>query len=296
MSVITSLTCTPNRLFMVVRLLHGTSHRVLSRADLFLALAPRSLRPGDAETSTVDGVIAEAVQLGVLQLADGKCELCVDVPAKTDPFRLWIHRRLTDPDLARASGQAEFAKALAWFLLQDPREPLASRSVDAANSPAARIGRDYGSESITFELTNDARFQNFAYWARYLGYAWFLDVEARTLVVPDPTEAIRRELAQDDDLRKHQLGVRDFVDRLGQKCPVLEGGAFHDEVEALLPPEKRRNVERDGLSPAISVALQSLEKSGFLKLVSLADSPGLVLETLSGHRPISHVTVRGGHG
>jgi hypothetical protein len=297
MSVITSFTCTPTRLLILVRLLAGTSSHSLDRSDILEALAPRSLRPGDPETTTVDEIIGEAEKLGIIRLADGRCELLKEVPTRPSRFREWLHRTLTDPKAAHQHGQGEFGRALAWFLMQDPSEALPSRSVDTSDSPAARIGRDFGIQraETPFELTNNARFQNFAYWARYLGYAWFLDVEARTLYVPDPTEAMKGELAKADDLLKRQVGVREFAGRLGELCPVLETGEVRVEVEDLLPPDKRRSLERAGFSKSTSVALLNLEKTGFLSLASLADSPAVVLESLSGHRPISHVTVRGGH-
>jgi hypothetical protein len=291
MSVITSLTCTPNRVEIVVRTLSTMPRRLSGRTELIGILSPRALQRGDAEGTTIaQGVLDEMVRIGIIALDDGKYVLASkDVPTDSGKLRSWLHVRFTSRDEAKAAGQAEFPRALTWFLLQDPAHPIPAGSADVADHPRTKIARDFGPDVGSFELSIDARVQNFAYWARYLGYAWFLELDNRRSYVPDPTMAMRRAI--EESRSEGRIGIRDFLAAIANRCPVIEGGAARLEVESLLPADRRPVSDRDGLSRSTSLAIHSLEAEGLLELQHLADSRPLLLNSIGGSRPVSHVTI-----
>lgn len=292
MSVIASITCTPNRVAIVVATLAGLPRRTIGRDELVELLSPRTLQRGDAEggTTIARGVLDEAQRLGLIMVEDGRYRLAQGVPTDGPLLLAWLHERLVVPSHAQEAGQENFPRALAWFLGQDPARPVAASGPDPAARPRARITAEFGADVGAFELTMDARVQNFAYWARYLGYAWFLELDSKTFI-PDPTKAINRTI-----LRRFRssesLTIEEFLGSLAEECPVLEGGRARSDIDSMLPGERRPRIDRDGLSRSTSLALNGLEEEGLLELRNVSDSRSVVLNLLGGARPVSHVTVR----
>jgi hypothetical protein len=293
MSVISSVTCVPNRVAIVLTTLEALSRKSIGRAELVEILSPRSLQRGDAEggTTIARGVLDEVQRLGLVVLEDGKYRLAPAAPTHGEALLAWLHERLTVPAQAQATGQENFARALAWFLMQDPASPVAASSPDASSRPRARITEEFGPDVAAFELTIDARLQNFAYWARYLGYAWFLELETRVFV-PDPSVAIGRAISRHPQSGE-LLTIHQFLAFLADQCPVLEGGRSRSEVESLLHANRRPDVDRDGLSRSTSLALHGLEDDNRLELRNVSDSRSVSLNLLGGGRPVSHVVIRG---
>jgi hypothetical protein len=293
MSVVASLTCTPNRLGIVVATLGALPRTSVGRDDLVELLSPRALQKGDTEggTTIARGVLDEAQRLGLIVLDEGKYRLADDAPAPGPELLAWLHERLVFPAPAQEVGQENFPRALSWFLMQDPARPIAGSGSDPLERPRARIAQEFGADSGAFELTMDARVQNFAYWARYLGYTWFLELDSKTTFVPDPSAAIDRSITrhlQDGEL----LTIEQLLAFLAEHLPVLEGGRARFEVEALLPVNRRPRVDQDGLSRSTSLALNGLAESGRLELRNESDSRSVVLNLLGGARPVSHVLIR----
>ena len=77
---------------------------------------------------------------------------------------------------------------------------------------------------------------------------------------------------------------------VAELAPVLEGGVARNEVESLLPTDKRRP---DGhLSRSTSFALERLERRGQVVMERLADASAINLDLHSRVRAISHITWR----
>jgi hypothetical protein len=293
MSVVASLTCTPNRVGIVVATLEALPRKSVGRDELVDLLSPRALQRGDTEggTTIARGVLDEAQRLGLLELDDGKCRLADDAPASGPELLVWLHERLVFPARALDVGQESFPRALSWFLMQDPARPIAGSGTDPSERPRARIANEFGDDVGAFELTMDARVQNFAYWARYLGYCWFLELNGRTTFVPDPGVAIDRSISR--HLKGGELlTIEQLLSFLAENLPVLEGGLARSEVEGLLPVDRRPHLDQDGLSRSTSMALNRLADSGRLELRNESDSRSVVLNLLGGGRPVSHILIR----
>jgi hypothetical protein len=293
MSVVASLTCTPTRVGIVVATLGALPRQSVGRDELVELLSPRALQTGDTDggTTIARGVLGEAERLGLLELDDGKYRLADDAPAPGPELLAWLHERLVFPARAQEVGQENFPRALSWFLMQNPTRPIAGSGSDPSERPRARIAQDFGADAGAFELTMDARVQNFAYWARYLGYTWFLELDGKTTFVPDPSAAIDRSIM------RHLKGggllpIEQLLSFLAEHLPVLEGGRARLDVESLLPADRRPRLDQDGLSRSTSLALNRLAESGRLELRHESDSRSVVLNLLGGARPVSHVLIR----
>jgi hypothetical protein len=199
----------------------------------------------------------------------------------------YLEAKLLLPTEAEQYGQPLFPYVLAWFLTQDPAVPLAFSSnlrqqVEAECGP--RIGPQVGSE-----LGNHSNFENFVYWARYLGYGWRLQAANQAMVVPDPTAALERHVLTILKQRT-EATVEGFMDVLGEYSPVLDGGQVREELDEVLPPEKQR--EEGTLSRTISLGLLQLELKGIIVLERRHDAPAVRLTSWPDERPVSHIILR----
>jgi len=172
---------------------------------------------------------------------------------------------------------------LAWLLDQNPKSPI-----DTRQNVRSTIETQCGPEVNAFELTSASRAQNFYYWARYLGYAWYVGVgDSPTMIVPDPTAAIERHLSR-LMIPGQTWPLVQLVASWGDLSSVLEGGAARTEIEGLMQLALRRP---DGmLSRSTSLALERLDRRGIIHLERQADAPAIMLGVWPDPLPISHVT------
>jgi hypothetical protein len=179
--------------------------------------------------------------------------------------------------------------ALAWFLGLSPLRPV--KFGDAPqNALRVEIGDSFGRT----ELTSINRYQNFLYWARYLGFATILggrdaeDANARR-AIPDPTRAILAALPVifSDDT---ELPIETFLSRLAMIFPVFEKGSARQEYDSLrlTPPSAATH----RLSITTSFALQRLEDRQSIVMTSVADAPTRVLDFGVREARTSHVSFR----
>jgi hypothetical protein len=303
MSVISNLPATPNRVEIIVRYLDSCGARGIARDQLMARVSPPALRRGNGfgesdepvagQTTVAGAVLDEILRLGLAERYDDggsewiravgltSADRRADVPS--EDFRSRLECVLFDPAAAEAADQRQFAKALAWFLAQDPERPF-----DFGQNARQRIEEQCGPEVNAFELTNASRAQNFFYWARYLGYAWYAGVvNSPPIIVPDPTSALERHLPR--LMGGHRtLPFVDLMEAWSEPCPVLEGGVVRTAVEEILPAALRRPAGT--LSRSTSLALQRLDRRGVIHLERQPDAPAIMLATWPDPLPISHIT------
>jgi len=286
MSVISTVEATPSRLRIIFDYLDGRAGE--ERDRLLALLAPRSLptRSADGESSVAPNALDEALRLGLLAKDGEKIATGGQLDrarrrrhGDREAFAAHVERLLLDPAAPGAASQRSFAFALSWLLTRPPSAPL-----DFSANQLVRLREDLG-EDDDYELTSNLRWQNFCYWARTLGFCGFVGLGGRTLVIPDPTAAIRRHLA---DLLpdKGELRIGEMIAALAARCPVLEEGSIRREVEGrrLRPPR-----ELSRLSEATSLALRRLQDGGFIKMRALADAEARVLDFGDMTDRVTHV-------
>ncbi len=294
MSVVTSLNAVPNRMVIVWRYLLVAGRSGVEESKLSRLLRPSSLPSREAESDEerpgemVTQVLSELRTLGLIErVEDAKVKLTAAAPDGADgTFLEFVEKRLLYPEIAEQHGQGRVPKALAWFLAQDPAQPLTW-----GRNYRADVEADCGTDIGAFDLTSVARFQQFLYWARYLGFAWRLEMQGVNAVFPDPTTALARHLPAAAG-GKDRRPIQEVADELAHLLPVLEGGAARSDVESRLPLEKQR--PGGHLSRSTSFALERLERRGQLLMEQLADAPGVALDRASGPRSVSHITWRDG--
>ncbi len=294
MSVITSWPAVPSRISIVWSYLKRAGPGGVNAEEFRCLFSPRSLQAGQHDdedersgTSIADHVVNEMRNLGLVQSGmDGSFALAPGAPNGDEGVLLtFLERRLLDPGEAELCGQKAFPLALAWFLVQDPAIPLSW-----GQNYSGQVQDDCGRESGSFELTNHSAFEQFVYWARYLGFAWRLETLGVNVVFPDPTQGITRYLPAVTDAGRRP--IRDVMSALALRLPVLEGGTARAEIESRLPAAKRL---LDGyLSRSTSLALERLELLGRIVLERVADAPAVSLDRATGPRAVSHITRRNG--
>ena len=297
MSIVTTAAAVPSRLFTLYAALADAQNGEL-RERLQGWSTPPSLaaRGGsddeDASSALFTTSLAEARRMGLVEEADGR----LSVPAavvrrrtggrnREEEFRAHVAKVLFSPDLAVDAGQQGFMYALAWFLTQGVSDPL-----EFGRPPMDAVRRDMGDLWERTELTNLNRYQNFLYWARFLGFASLVGDGANRRAFPDPTVAIVAALPAmfADGV---ELSVDQFMAGLAECYPVLEGGEVRRRIEEVREVPSSDDAR---LSPATSFALLRLTERSRLVLEAVADARSVILDTGTGTRRVSRIRLGGG--
>lgn len=290
MSVITSVTAMPNRFTIVWRYLLDHGGEGIAAEELESLVRPVSLQTRQTDGSEAgsgamfNDVIGEMQNLGIVsKTGEGRITLTQEAPAKDSSSLVeYLERVLLDPELSAEHNQRAFAKAMAWFLTRDPQHPLAWKG-----GYRGLVYEDCGEDSGAYDLTDEARCQQFIHWAVYLGFAWRLTLAGQDAVFPDPTVALNRNLPR-VIAGRGQVPIAEVLEGLADRLPVLEEGRVRDEVESLLAVDRRRPEQQ--LSRSTSLALERLEQTGSLRMDRIADAPAFTLDRGAGPRPFSHIT------
>ena len=292
MSIITSLPATPNRIRIVIAFLRRLGDRGIGGEELQTLLAPPALQNDrstedatDPGTTIPGAVLREMRNLQLLDESGDTVSLATGSPGADEAKLLQdLEERLLDPSCAELYRQSAFPRALAWFLCQPPEQPM-KWDLNYRD----RVAADCGEGTSSFELTNTARWQQFVYWARFLGFVLLMQAENNgvNVVIPDPTAALARHLPATMAVQG-PCHLSSVLSELAVRLPVMEGGIVRNEVEALLPPEKRR--PEGSLSRSTSLGLERLELQGSVKLDSVADAHVVNLDGAGEPRGVSHIT------
>jgi hypothetical protein len=262
MSITTSSGCTPNRMKIVYDFVKSRSTQGITRETLMAYLTPDSFNVGP---SAVSDTISETSRLGLIfNDDDDKYRVAEDLVQDDRSFQEIIEDRLLRPSSPDKYGHQNFQKALAWFMLQSPTQPIDWRS-----NPRARVEADCGADINGFELTNDTRFNNFAYWARFLGFARMTPTGNAQRVTADPTEAVRRHLPK---LLSPDATVApvETLRKLALQLPVLDFGKTRVAIESLLPVD--RQPDDTQISATMTLTLMRMEQAGEIILENRADA------------------------
>jgi hypothetical protein len=277
MSVITVVEAVPSRIEGVVE--YVAMRSPVSDAELRDAISPPALRQSDM----IGQVVTACEDLQLLRRDGDEWSPGVTIESR-DELRDYLENLLLGPQAEKAK-QPNVGKAIAWFLTLDPADPPSIRE-----NWAARINRDCPG-SGAWDITDDARVGQLAYWVVYLGFGWRLSSTRGQMLEPDPTVAVGRHIR-----RIYKAGerttLRSAITRLGEDCPVLDSGAIRTPIEANLPPDSGR--EPGTISRSTSVALSRLEQKGIIELSMVSDADTLTV-SWPERRVVSHLTSKAGH-
>ena len=302
MSIVTTAQAVPSRLFAIYAALFDSENgEVKDRLEAWATPPSLSGRgaddDGESATTLFSNTLLEARRIGLVEEVEDK--LCLTVDARgggkrgkgSEAFFLaFMRRTLFDPTRASEAQQAGFMLALSWFLSSSPLRPM-NFSEAPQNSLKAQIG-DHASKT---ELTSLNRYQNFLYWARYLGFATIVgggseaEDAASRRVIPDPIKAIESALPA-IFAEGNELPIEQFMTRLAAIFPVFETGSVRQEYEAMRLTPLADSDKR--LSITTSLALQRLVDRQRLNMTTIADAPGRILDFGSREGRVSRIALR----
>lgn len=157
---------------------------------------------------------------------------------------------------------ADLTRGLSFLLAQD--------IYDANISSHSNI-QSIEQKQVTNEdyriLQNDVRWNGLRSWGIYLGFLW-----KGNKLIPDPTRALYEEL--DIIFKKVEtFSSTDFIIRIAEVLPVLDGGKYRCQVEEILDQSNWKKPDReDLLSTSLSRALWRLRQRGVLKFENRSDA------------------------
>jgi hypothetical protein len=288
-SVISTLEAVPNRLRILWEVLRDIGDDGIKRKELQKIISPISLdAQEDKETSntanTFRGALGALVEIGLAKIIKDSVSLTAISKESSSEgnitFISEIERTLLSPGTDIYAENGSLAGALAWLLTREPTQPLSWNS-----APAKELQDDLGDNGPRFDLTNKERWQTFAYWARFLGYASIVEIDSQVWVIPDSSKAIRRHL--DSVLpNKKEVPFKNLISGLSSKTPLFEEGSARISLESKFPSDPKR--EARILSPSTAFSLRRLEVTDNIKLILRSDAEIWVASGLSEDR-ISHV-------
>lgn len=165
-----------------------------------------------------------------------------------------------NPDLwARQSAKAaDLTRSLAWLLAQDVYRTT-FQEVETLESQQV-------AEFEVRLMQNNTRRNGLQFWSHFLGFARQPgggDI--------DPTVAILESLDQCLQTRGDGIPATDFVQRLGEVLPVLDGGAWRRAIELRLDAGVLPAMSEGQLSTSLSRALINLMLDEQLEFTNRAD-------------------------
>ena len=302
MSIITTAQAVPSRLFAIYAALFDSENgEVKGRIESWATPPSLSARgadeDGESSTTLFSNTLQEARKLGLIEEIDDKIRLAADARGSGKKgqecesyFRDYLQRTLFDPARASETQQAGFMFALTWFLSANPLRPMTF-----SDGPQIALRLEIGDHANKTELTSINRYQNFLYWARYLGFATIVggrdaDDSISRRAIPDPLRAIEVALPS-IFADEAELPIEVFLNRLSAILPVFEKGSVRKGYEAMLLNPTPDAMHR--LSIATSIALQRLADRQRILLASVADAPSRVLDFGIREDRVSHVSRRG---
>jgi hypothetical protein len=168
---------------------------------------------------------------------------------------------------AEENKSADFNRGLSWILAQD------IYAIDTSAHPRIEaLESSQVPETTKRVLQNDTRWNGLRTWMIYLGFA-----RGGSPVNVDPTDAVRESLDETFGIEQ-TLTARQFVDRLAENLPVLDGGSYRRQIEDLLKGSSWARPPMDTLSTSLSRALRRLIHEGTMATEQRSDTEdGLTL-------------------
>jgi hypothetical protein len=281
MSVLKEPYATPGRIRGVYRYVLHTPGRKVKREQLKNVMSPQALAKDDKEM--IRKVVNETVKMGLFNEVDGILHFPENAPSYAinvkngdDLLPLWIadlffsQENETNHDMLRL---------IAWYLSQNIYSaPEDKEQVDQAL--AAQIGES------KLGCTSDVRYGQFEYWSCFLGFAWKYNIGGKKKIISDPTAFIRK-IISDLFADVSTLRMADFAQRLGKRCPVLEGGSIRETLNKTYQLERR---PEQYFSSSTSHALLRLQEEGVITLNRKSDADIFIITEGNREHRISEIS------
>lgn len=295
----------PNVATVLFRALRAAERFELPLEELERTIAPAALPRGEAAPSGpgskgLDDTLTACVVVGLFERAGDVIRLHPRLPDQVRDRRRGQDVRCLLRELILAEelnfglwesteGARDLTRALAWYLAQDPL-----RAPGAWNEPGGvdivQEAQFVGGDRV---FSNDTRWGAFDRWCSFLGFGVRAPRDSKNVLLPDPTRPVRDVLPE--VVTAGRMEIAPFVEDLGRRLPVLDGGSYRREVEARMRPDAV-TASTDELSPALAHALLRLRDERVLAIEDLADAQMKmrVPEGFGPERTITHVSLETG--
>ena len=179
---------------------------------------------------------------------------------------------------------ADFTRGLAWCLAMDPL-----RLHCDGYHPVNQLELETLPTDVEV-FRNDTRWNGFKAWAVFLGFGWQAKYPKAGTLIVDPATAIRDTLPA-IFAGTTELDQPDFLTRLREQVPVLDGGGYRAEVEGKLKRSVWTAPGAGELSASLSLALLRLKNDEIISFVDRADpAAGRVIFRGRGGRQLESVS------
>jgi hypothetical protein len=264
----TDLPTIPAQLEVVLDVVYAMRQRKADTGALRQLIQPKGLKDLTASSAQLANHLSAARELDlVITDHDNNVRLNYAVRGKHQP-RQAILAGFDRVALAHDRVEKWAGRFYSYLIVQDD-DTIQSGS--PAGALADRFMADLPSTVDKVNPMNDTKYRYLERWYVYAGMGW---IDPEGAFTPDPTERLRRALpviwAQN-----RKLDADQFMERVAQACPELDGGTLFCEATALAlaySSAARR------CTHALAGALRRLHDEGDLILHCPADSRGWSLD------------------
>ena len=283
MSILKEPLATPSRVRGIVKYLLQTKEKQEKREILERVLSPNELvKDAPSPRPMLRKTIHELIKVGLLEEDEDK--IVINPSLLEDVRNPQFGDQLLPNTLAylffasNNQDEEDFGLVCAWYLAQDIYEAPGTWEEVEQQVSKQGVGN-------LLKMSNNTLYGQMDDWMCYMGLVWGHALGGKRVIVPDPTVYIQRNLK---DLFQCQvrgkLQIREFIDRLAEKCPLFETGKFREQVE-----EKIGFRLPNHLSTSTAFALFRLQDDGCIKLVKESDADLFIFPGVGNEEGFSHI-------
>jgi len=283
MSILKEPLATPSRVRGIVKYLLQTKEKQEKREILERVLSPNELvKDAPSPRPMLRKTIHELIKVGLLEEDEDK--IVINPSLLEDVRNPQFGDQLLPNTLAylffasNNQDEEDFGLVCAWYLAQDIYE--APGTWEEVEQQVSKQG-----VGDLLKMSNNTLYGQMDDWMCYMGLVWGHALGGKRVIVPDPTVYIQRNLK---DLFQCQvrgkLQIREFIDRLAEKCPLFETGKFREQVE-----EKIGFRLPNHLSTSTAFALFRLQDDDCIKLVKESDADLFIFPGVGNEEGFSHI-------
>jgi hypothetical protein len=257
----------PAQLEVLLEVIHAMRDRKADVGALKLLIQPKGL-PGLSNSSEhLELHVKAARELGLVQQDSDKNIRLVDRLRGSFDAKKSILKAFDKLVLSRTDVEKWAARFYAYLIVQevDVGPDSSAKQELLAKDFMERLPPSIGTENAM----NRTKYGGLIRWYCYAGLGW-IDPSGR--FVPDPTIRVRRALPEIWGAKK-KLDIDEFMMRLAEACPELDGGVIFEEVTV-----GQYNATNREFTRAVGTALWRLHEEEDLRLICPKDSMGWRLD------------------
>lgn len=252
---------TPRRVEVLLEMLAWLGregNKKLKRSTLIESMQPSSLPGVPTERDQAKATLKAASELGFMDARGDSVEITFDI-SSSKPSRELLLDALDQQVLAKTDVEKHFALFYSYLLGLGPEAVRQNRGqlVDGFQM------RVFGEDRVDNPF-NPTKLDGLRRWMRYAGLGWN---DSKDTFHAVPYDRIKRNL-ESLFARKHKLDSDEFMERLADVCPELDGGRIYRRANT------SADVKQRVATLGVSQALLALHDDEFIRLHGYPDSRG----------------------